>query len=210
MPGAFGIIRAAAELCANKNTALQSVGSALAPGASRVGDLLKQQGGTIACFEATTGGLINASLQAVPGASRYYRGGSNVYGTEGYDIYPAHLKDLLLEHRAKHGSGYETEREYWESKVAMTQLIASEMRLHVNVDWCIAESGATGPTFVPEDCNEGFTAIAICGPDDLQEVALVVSDHGDREKNMWQFTASAIEFMEEALEKSARNQVQNP
>ena len=191
-------MRMAAPLWHGTNPAL------LSAGASRVGELLKLQGGTIACFEATTGGLINASLQAVPGASRYYRGGSNVYGKEGYAIYPDHLRDLLLEHRAAHGSGYETEIAYWDSKVAMTRLIAREMRRHVGTEWCLAESGATGPTFLPADCSSGFTAIAIAGPDPEQDhVALVVSDHGEREKNMWQFTASSLALMAEALERHA-------
>ena len=43
---------------------------------------------TISVFEATTGGLINAALQSIPGASRYYHGGANIYGKIGYNLYP--------------------------------------------------------------------------------------------------------------------------
>ena len=42
--------------------------------ASSVGALLKETQQTIAVTESSCGGLISASLVAVPGASAYYRG----------------------------------------------------------------------------------------------------------------------------------------
>ena len=46
---------------------------------SAVGDLLKSRKETLAVAESSAGGLINASLVAVPGASAYYLGGLIVY-----------------------------------------------------------------------------------------------------------------------------------
>ena len=46
---------------------------------SSVGDLLKSRKQTLAVAESSAGGLINASLVAVPGASAYYLGGLIVY-----------------------------------------------------------------------------------------------------------------------------------
>ncbi|HEY5637371.1 MAG TPA: CinA family protein, partial [Burkholderiales bacterium] len=43
------------------------------------GDLLKRRNETIAVAESSAGGLINAALVAVPGASAYYRGGGLIY-----------------------------------------------------------------------------------------------------------------------------------
>lgn len=43
--------------------------------AGSVGALLKDRGQTIAVAESAAGGLISASLVAVPGASAYYLGG---------------------------------------------------------------------------------------------------------------------------------------
>ena len=82
-----------------------------------------------------------------------------------------------------------------------TRLVAREMRKHMGTDWCLAESGATGPTFIPPDCNEGFTALAICGPEDVEDVVIVASDHADREDNMWHFTHTALDFMEQCLRR---------
>ena len=43
-----------------------------------VGALLKQREQTVAVAESSAGGLISASLLAVPGASAYYRGAARV------------------------------------------------------------------------------------------------------------------------------------
>ena len=43
------------------------------------GRLLRERGETVAIAEGSAGGLISASLLAVPGASAYYLGGSVVY-----------------------------------------------------------------------------------------------------------------------------------
>src|SRR4249920_3789577 len=52
---------------------------ALAELGRAVGALLKEKKQTIAVAESSAGGLINATLVAVPGASAYYLGGAIVY-----------------------------------------------------------------------------------------------------------------------------------
>ena len=47
----------------------------LTPSGSIVGSLLKERRETLAVSESSAGGLINAALVAVPGASAYYLGG---------------------------------------------------------------------------------------------------------------------------------------
>ena len=71
------------------------------------------------------GGLVNASLQSVPGASRYYHGGANIYGKLGYKLYPPALREALAAGAGKGGtslgngskSNYRTEENYQASKV---------------------------------------------------------------------------------------------
>ena len=46
---------------------------------SAVGTLLKDRRQTLAVAESSAGGLINAALVVVPGASAYYLGGAIVY-----------------------------------------------------------------------------------------------------------------------------------
>jgi nicotinamide mononucleotide (NMN) deamidase PncC len=154
---------------------------------------------TISVFEATTGGLINASLQSVSGASRYYHGGCNIYGPIGYKLYPKELAAELFKGGGRgDNSNYASKESYYASKVRHTMVISSVMNTQLGTDWCIAESGATGPTFAPPDCTVGFTAIAVAGPG-VSEVVLVESDTASREQNMWQFTAAAFELLEKLL-----------
>ena len=100
--------------------------------------------GHLAPRQATTGGLISAALQSVPGASKYYRAGAkygntaipmisdygmrgSVYGHESYCLYPKHVEELLLAERAK-GTGYETKEAYWERKVSLLAWCESSRR----------------------------------------------------------------------------------
>ena len=53
----------------------------LAELANAVATLLKAKRHTIAVAESSAGGLINATLVAVPGASAYYLGGGVIYTT---------------------------------------------------------------------------------------------------------------------------------
>ena len=49
------------------------------PIARRIADALIARGETVAVADGATGGLISASLLAIPGASKFYRGGGVVY-----------------------------------------------------------------------------------------------------------------------------------
>src|SRR4051812_5681327 len=51
----------------------------LLPLAERVAGLLKARGETLAVAESSTGGLLSATLLAVPGASAYFLGGGVIY-----------------------------------------------------------------------------------------------------------------------------------
>ena len=47
-----------------------------------IGDELSRNGATVSVAESSTGGLISANLLSVPGASRFFVGGSVVYTRE--------------------------------------------------------------------------------------------------------------------------------
>ena len=193
-------------------------GSLLTALGSAAGELLKARSTpsgrpeTIGVFEATTGGMIQASLQAVPGASRYYHGGANIYGSMGFKLYPLELRKRLEAggaHRGAvdRGTNYASRENYHKSKMLHTAAIATHMRDYMGAAWCIAESGATGPTFAPEDMTCAFSCVTIVGPDGLEEVAIFETDHSDRETAMWQFTAAALHLLERCIAKANMNDV---
>lgn len=56
----------------------------LLPLAKEIGDKLIARGETVGVSESSSGGLISAALLAVPGASRYYRGGGVIYAANAF------------------------------------------------------------------------------------------------------------------------------
>ena len=72
---------------------------------------------------------------------------------------------------------------------------ATQPRLaHVQHALCSCP-GAVGPTFAPPDMQHSFTVVYVEGPG-ISECALFETDHKDREKSMWQFTAAALQFLD--------------
>ena len=76
----------------------------------------------------------------------------------------------------------------------------------MNVDFAIAEGGATGPTFNPAGMKAGFAVLAIAGrrngQDDVEILAqkVVHSTHGDRELNMRLYADAAAELTIKAMQ----------
>jgi hypothetical protein len=139
--------------------------------------------------------MVQAALQAVPGASRYYHGGTNIYGTMGHKLYPAELRAELERGgngrgTADKGANYATRANYHRSKLVHTTAIAHQMRAFLGATWALAESGAAGPTFAPPDMACSFACVTVVGPHGLEESALYETDHADRERSMWQFTVA--------------------
>lgn len=59
--------------------------------------------------------------------------------------------------------------------------------------WCVAESGACGPTFNFEGLTAGFTSICVSGP--VTRGVFVRSATADREQNMRTFVKAALELL---------------
>lgn len=99
--------------------------------AARVLATLAERSATLATAESLTGGLLGATLTAVPGASKVYRGGVIAYGTD--------VKERLL--------GVDPE------DVAAFSVISGEVASGMaagvadatGADWAIAVTGVAGP-----------------------------------------------------------------
>src|ERR1700681_2486457 len=87
---------------------------------------------TIAVAESSTGGLIAASLLAVPGASAYFLGGAVVYTRDARRIL-ADIPDEAMKGFRSASKPY-------------AKLLASQIRSRFATDWGLSETGATGPT----------------------------------------------------------------
>ena len=100
--------------------------------AEHIAEQLKQHRETIAVAEFSTGGLISASLLAVPGASAYFLGGAVVYTRQARRSLMS-IPDAAM-------SGIRSASEPY------ALLLANRIREQHGSTWGLSETGAAGPT----------------------------------------------------------------
>jgi nicotinamide-nucleotide amidase len=148
-----------------------------------VGGLLKERKQTLAIAESSAGGLINAALVAVPGASAYYLGGCIVYTRPG--------RSALLGLKKEDLEGIRSASE------PFALLLAQRIRANLGATWGLAETGAAGPTGNRYGDPAGHACLAVSGG---KEVAITLkTGSADRLANMHAFTAAALRLLEESL-----------
>ena len=145
--------------------------------------LLKERKETIAVAESSAGGVISAGLLSVPGASAYYAGGTVIY-TKG-------SRKVFLDLPMDELKGLKPLTE------EMAMVFARSIRHSMSSDWGLAELGVAGPGTTPYSDEVGISVIALVGPASNSEI--VVTGHGDREKNMFEFSARALQLIERTL-----------
>ena len=152
--------------------------------AAKVAQRLKERRETIAIGESSTGGLISASLLAVPGASAYFLGGAVVYTRA------ARVALLGISDEAMAGIRAASE--------PYAALVAATVRERHRASWGLAETGATGPTGNRYGDPAGHSCIAIAGP--TQRVLTLRTGSSDRAANMRAFALRALEELALALQ----------
>jgi nicotinamide-nucleotide amidase len=151
-----------------------------------VGHLLKEREHTLAAAESSAGGLINAALAAVPGASAYYLGGGIVYT----GVSRAALLGITAQDMVNIRSASEP----------FAKLLAQRVRNNLGATWGLSETGASGPSGNRYGDAPGHVCIAVSGP--IEAVITVETGSADREANMWVFARKAIELLESCLLKT--------
>lgn len=151
--------------------------------AERVAVLLRKRKETVAVAESSAGGLIMASLLAVPGASEYCIGGTVIYtGKAWYSLRDFH-KELL--------GGF---RSATEENAMIRARIARD---RFGATWGVGETGAAGPTGNRYGDPAGHVCLAVSG---VAERAITLkTGSSDRLGNMHAFAAAALKLLEEAL-----------
>ena len=134
---------------------------------------------TIAVAESSTGGLISASLLAVPGASAYFLGGAVVYTRD--------ARRLLADIPDEAMKGVRSASEPY------AQLLASRIRGRFSTHWGLSETGATGPTGNRYGDAAGHSCMAIAGP--ISSVITLETGSADRLANMHAFATAALNLL---------------
>ncbi|MCP1836779.1 PncC family amidohydrolase [Bradyrhizobium sp. USDA 4532] len=140
---------------------------------------------TIAVAESSTGGLISASLLAVPGASAYFLGGGVIYTRD--------ARRALMDIPDDAMRGLRSASEPY------AQLLARQIRERLATDWGLSETGAAGPTGNRYGDAAGHSCMAVAGPH--QQVITLETASGDRQANMLAFAKAALELLLKNLER---------
>ena len=143
-----------------------------------VSQLLWEMEKTVSTAESCTGGRIAEAIIAVPGASKYFKGGIISYVDE--------VKELMLG----------VSREVLEEKTAVCEEVAKQMVCGackaLNTDFAIAATGFAGPTGGTKDIPVGTIWLA-CGTLEKQVTLKVEEDHG-RDINLAIATHKAMQL----------------
>ena len=146
------------------------------------GRLLRERGETVGIAEGSAGGLISASLLAVPGASAYYLGGSVVYTRAAVKAFIAGPVEQPPGLRG--------------ATEAFATYLAASVAAQLGATWGLAEAGAAGPPN-PYGDPAGHCWIAAAGPVNMARNVLTGDD--DRPRNMVAFATAALELLAEQL-----------
>lgn len=150
--------------------------------AATVAAKLTARGETVAVAEGSCGGLISAALLAIPGASKYYVGGSVIYTRA--------AKEGLYRDRPTE-KGMRGATEPWAT------WLAEAARDAMGTTWGIGEGGAAGPAN-PYGDPAGHAWFAVAGPNGTR-TRHVLTGIDDRPTNMVEFTRAAIALLDEVL-----------
>ena len=156
----------------------------LLPLAEKAAALLKARKQTIAVAESSGGGLINAALLALPGASAYCKGGMVMYTRDAL----LGLRDVTPDMLTNIRGGTE----------ASAVFRARTIRERLNADWGLAESGTAGPTGSRYGYATGHCVLAVAGP--AEKSLTIETASADRVANMYAFSSAALTLLIEALE----------
>jgi nicotinamide-nucleotide amidase len=156
---------------------------------ARAGALLKERRETVAVGETSAGGLISASLLAVPGASAYFAGGAVTYAAQSI----RGLAGISIEKMRADGIRSSSE--------PYAILLATEIRVrHGDVSWGLSETGAAGPSGNSYGDPPGHTCMAVMGAVSVARTLRTGSD--DRVANMWAFAEATLKLFVEVLESA--------
>ena len=157
-----------------------------------VSQLLWEMEKTVSTAESCTGGRIAEAIIAVPGASKYIKGGIISYVNE--------IKETLLGVSAQ----------VLEEKTAVCEEVAIQMVQgackSLNTDYAIAATGVAGPTGGTKDIPVGTIWLA-CGSREKQVTLKVEEDHG-RDINLAIATNKAMQMFLEFLKTEDKKEIE--
>ena len=156
-----------------------------------ISQMLWEMEKTVGTAESCTGGRIAEAIIAVPGASKYFKGGIISYVNE--------IKESLLGVSAQ----------VLEEKTAVCEEVAIQMVIgackSLNTDYAISATGFAGPTGGTKEIPVGTIWLA-CGSPEKQMTLKVEEDHG-RDINLAIATNKAMQMFLEFLKTEDKKEI---
>ena len=157
-----------------------------------ISQLLWEMEKTVGTAESCTGGRIAEAIIAVPGASKYFKGGIISYIDE--------IKESLLG----------VDPEVIAENTAVCEEVAKQMVKGackaLNTDYALASTGYAGPTGGPKDIPIGTIWLA-CGNQEQQVTMIIQEDHG-RDINLAIATNKVMQMFLEYLKTENKTEVE--
>ena len=157
-----------------------------------VSQMLWEMEKTVGTAESCTGGRIAEAIMAVPGASKYFKGGIISYVNE--------IKESLLG----------VSSEVLEEKTAVCEEVAIQMVKGackaLNTDYAISATGFAGPTGGTKEIPVGTIWLA-CGSPEKQITLKVEEDHG-RDINLAIATNKAMQMFLDFLKTEDKKEIE--
>ena len=157
-----------------------------------ISQMLWEMEKTVGTAESCTGGRIAEAIIAVPGASKYFKGGIISYVNE--------IKESLLGVSAQ----------VLEEKTAVCEEVAIQMVKgackSLNTDYAISATGLAGPTGGTKEIPVGTIWLA-CGSQEKQITMKVEEDHG-RDINLAIATNKAMQMFLEFLKTEEKKEAE--
>jgi nicotinamide-nucleotide amidase len=154
--------------------------------ATRIHELLRQRGETVAVAESLTGGLLAAALVEAPGASATFRGGLVVYATD----LKASLGGVPAALLADRGP----------VDPDVARHLATGARDRCRADWGLATTGVAGPDSQGGK-PPGTVWIGLAGPPGAEAYLLSLS--GSRREITDMAVAGALRLLRQAIERGS-------
>ena len=153
-----------------------------------VSQLLWEMEKTVATAESCTGGRIAEALIAIPGASKYFKGGIIAYVDEAKENLLSVDAQVIAEQTAV-------------CEEVARQMVAGACKA-LNTNYAVASTGFAGPTGGPKEIPIGTIWLA-CGTQDKQVTFKVEEDHG-RDINLAIATHKAMQMFLDFLKSEAQ------
>ncbi|MDC7226786.1 MAG: competence/damage-inducible protein A [Spirochaetales bacterium] len=148
-----------------------------------IGRMIAERGSHLACAESCTGGTIAQRITAIPGCSKWFKGGAVVYSNE--------VKSAVL------GVEAETlERFGAVSEETVTEMVKGAQKVF-GAEYAVATSGIAGPTGGSSEKPVGTVWTAAAGPGFI--VTKKFNFGKNRTMNIRRSTAGALSLLQKAI-----------